>query len=120
MIELAVAALVAASLLAIGAALLLPWQTLFTVGAVLIVVGFVVGVPTGVIYHVQLYRVLAPRGVLSDRWIWKPIDNHVHLRASDRRRVLPWCYVGAGGFVLIALGMVSIVCGMGVTMVRPL
>lgn len=120
MIELAVAGFVALSLIAVGAALLLPWQTLFTAGAALIVIGFVVGVPTGVIYHVQLYRCLSPRGVLSKRWIWSPIENHVHLRAGDRPRVLPWCYVGAAGFVLIALGMGSIVCGMGVTMVRPL
>jgi hypothetical protein len=120
MIEVAVAGLVAVSLVAAGAALLLPWQTLFYAGAILIAVGFGVGVPTGVVYHVQLYRCLEPRGALSKGWIWNPIDNHVHLRAGERRRVLPWCYTGAAGFVIIALGMLAIVCGMGATLVRPI
>ncbi len=118
MIELAVVAFVAASLIAAGAAMLLPWTTLFMLGAWVTAAGFILGVPTGVIYHVQLYRCLAPRGDLDKRWIWSPIENHVHLRPSERRRVLPWCYVGAFGFVVICLGMLLVVFGMGSVMVR--
>lgn len=118
MIELAVVAFVAVSLIAAGAAMLLPWTTLFVIGAWVTAAGFLLGVPTGVVYHVQLHRSLAPRGALSKRWIWNPIDNHVHLRPAERRRVLPWCYAGAAGFVVICLGMLLVVFGMGAVMVR--
>ncbi|MFT6398727.1 MAG: hypothetical protein ACJAYU_003489 [Bradymonadia bacterium] len=120
MIELAVVAFVAIMLLATGASMLLPWTTLFMLGAGVTAVGFVLGIPTGVLYHVQLHRCLAPRDELAPGWIWNPIDNHVHLRPSERRRVLPWCYAGALGFVVICLGMLLVVFGMGSVIVRGL
>ena len=99
-------------LLAMGALLLIPYDTAESLGLMLIGVGFAVGVPTGVVYHVQLYRKLAPRGELPRGWIWNPIRYHHFLRRHERFAVLSWCYTGAAGFVVIVLGMMVYIAGL--------
>jgi hypothetical protein len=86
------------------AALLLPWQAIAIAGAVCAGFGLLLGVPTGVFYHVRLHAELAPRGVLSARWWWNPVQFHRHLAEHERGRVMPWFYAGAIGFVLIVIG----------------
>lgn len=105
--EAVLALLVVLALAALGAATLLPWDVLLQAGWALTLIGFVVGVPAGVVYHVLLHRALAPRGALEPGWIWRPIAQHVHLRTHERRPVLLWCRIGAGGFVVIALGLLA-------------
>ena len=46
---------------AMGGLAMLPWEPLFTWGGILIAVGHAFGVPTGVVFHVLLYRSLARR-----------------------------------------------------------
>lgn len=82
----------------------LAWTTIVIAGVALIAVGFVVGVPTGVYYHVALYRCLAPRGSLPRRWLWSPVRLHAQLFEHERRSVMRWFYLGGSGFVLIVVG----------------
>ena len=94
----------------------LPWTTLVFAGAGLIAVGFLLGVPTGVYYHVALYKRLAPRGALPPRWYWSPVRYHELLRDDERLSVLTWFYLGAAGFMLIMTGGVAM--GLGLAFAR--
>lgn len=82
----------------------LPWTAIVFAGAGLIAFGFVLGVPTGFYYHVALYKRLAPRKALPERWYWSPVRYHALLRDDERSSVLCWFYLGATGFTLIVLG----------------
>jgi hypothetical protein len=90
----------------------LPWTTLVFAGAALIGLGFVLGIPTGVYYHVALYQRLAPRGALPARWYWSPVRYHALLRDEERASVLLWFYLGAAGFAMIVLGGVIMALGL--------
>lgn len=105
----------------LGAASMLPWDTALDVGLYLSAAGFAIGIPTGTMYHVALWRELRhlPGGVPA-RWIWNPIAHHHKLSDSALRRVRPWFYVGGFGFVVISAGlammvvaMVSVLVGLG-------
>ncbi|MBW2261821.1 MAG: hypothetical protein JRG91_07600 [Deltaproteobacteria bacterium] len=104
--ELLIVAVLIAALVGLAALLLVAWETLFYWGIVLVAAGMVVGVPTGFVYHVLLYRVLKRRSKLAKGWIWKPFELHVHLDHRDRLSVMPWAYVGALGFFAVVLGQV--------------
>jgi hypothetical protein len=94
------------------AAVLLDWQTITVVGLLIALFGFALGVPTGFYYHVQLWRHLAPRGVLPKGWYWHPMRYHEHLLRHERGRVLGWSYAGGVGFVLILIGCAGTVFGL--------
>ncbi len=97
---------------ALSAVALVPWRALFYVSIFLVIIGFVVGVPTGLIYHVQLYRMLKPRDEIPRGWVWRPIKLNAKLTTRERFFVLPWCYLGAIGFFVIIVGFVLIVASM--------
>ena len=118
MIEVVVVGAVLLVLLSMGAAAFLPWDLLFQVGNWLVWVGLVVGVPTGLVYHVLLHRALAPRDELPRGWIWRPLDLHDRLQPRERRRVLPWCYVGGAGFGVIMLGFLALLLSVAAVVAR--
>jgi hypothetical protein len=106
-------ALVAALVLLLsGAAALLfwiAWGWLLALGLVLAALGLLVGVPTGMLYHVRLRIALAAGGPLPARWWLHPTPLHQRLDADQRRWVLRPFYAGAAGFLAIVLG-----CGLTV------
>jgi len=110
--ELILVAIVLAFLSMLGLANMVSARTLFEVSIWLVVGGFALSIPTGVVYHVLLHRTLAPRGELEKGWIWRPIQHISALEGSDRRRIVPWVYVSGSGFVLIVLGLVLVVVAM--------
>ena len=94
------------------AALALVDTTLLIVSGTLVVLfGFLMGVPTGVMYHVRLYQALKPRDALDKKWIWGPIAHNDRLTDEEKSRVLPWCYAGAVGFGFIILGFIVAAAG---------
>ncbi len=120
MTELLGIALLVALLTASGAIFLLPWETLAVAGFWLIAAGAVLGVPTGVLYHVRLYQTLHPRGVLPDNWFWNPITYNALLEeGAERRRVMTWCALGAAGFVVMVLGVIALAAAAVLVFVRP-
>jgi len=90
----------------------LSWTTLVFGGAALIAIGFVLGVPTGLYYHVALYKRLEPRGALPQRWYWSPTRYHALLEDDERTQVLRWFYLGAIGFMLIVSGGIVMALGL--------
>jgi hypothetical protein len=104
--ELLIAAGLTAALVGLAVLLLVRWESLFYWGLLLVAAGMIVGVPTGFVYHVLLYRTLRRRDRLEKGWIWKPFKLHVHLERGDKLRVMPWAYMGALGFFAIVLGQI--------------
>lgn len=77
--------------------------------------GLLVGIPTGLWYHVALYRQLAPRMTLPPRWWRAPVELHARLTPVEFRRVRPWFLAGAVGFLLCCVGGLAAVAGLLVT-----
>lgn len=95
-----------------------PWSTLLTVGLWTCAVGLLVGVPTAILYHFMLYRVLNPLGRLEKGWYWNAVKVNKQIPEPDWMRVMLWCYLGALGFVIVVLGIVIVVAALGAGMVQ--
>jgi len=94
------------------------WETLYYNGIWVTAAGFLLGVPTGFVYHVRLYQVLAPRGELPSGWYWKPLRFNACLQKDERRSVMSWCYVGGFGFLVICLGLLMMGAGVSMALFR--
>jgi hypothetical protein len=77
---------------------------LLGVGAAVTGCGLLVGVLAGLVYHAALFRALSPSGALPPGWWWRPTSLHAQLAPAQRRRVLPWFYAGAAGFLVTLAG----------------
>ena len=116
--ELGIVTAVIIVMLLLSGVWLTPWESLYYGGIWLTVGGFVVGVPTGFVYHVRLYQVLHPRGQLPKGWFWRPLKYNACLRPEERRSVLSWCYIGGAGFALICLGLLTMTAGVSMALLR--
>ncbi len=103
--------LVVGALATVAFVRLVPGDTVLIGGAIMVVAGMLLGVPTGVLYHLALYRRLRPRGPLPPRWWVAPLKLHPRLEARDRRSVMPWFWLGAAGFLVTCLGCVLVAIG---------
>lgn len=103
--------LVLTTLGAMAALALVPWPWLLEAGAVVTILGFAVGLPPALVYHLRLRAALQRRGRLVPRWWLEPARLHRHLEGDDRRRVIPWFVAGAAGFVVVVVGCGLIVLG---------
>ncbi len=116
--ELTIVAGIVALMCILSGIWLTPWDTLYEAGIWVTAAGFGLGVPTGVLYHVRLYRTLAPRGELPPGWYWRPLRFNGRLRADERGSVMVWCYVGGFGFAVICLGLLLMGAGVSMAIVR--
>jgi hypothetical protein len=80
-------------------------------GIALVVLGSLFGLPTGLWYHVRLRAALARAGLVPARWWLHPLDHHDRVAEGELPGVLFWCYLGAGGFLVIVLGCLGIAAG---------
>src|SRR5262249_61610128 len=92
---LLVLAVLALSSLAAWAYTTLGAEPLLLAGFWAVVAGLGFGLPTGLVYHLELRRSLAGAGVLPPRWWLDPTALHAQLPAHDAFRVLLWCRLGA-------------------------
>ena len=88
--------------------LMAPMQWVLDAAALLVGGGFAFGVPTGIWYHIALSRALSPRGQLPARWWIRPTAFHPMLTPEERPQVLRWFYAGGIGFLLTALGCITL------------
>ena len=116
--ELGIVAALTAFMCLLSGVWFTPWETLYYGGIWIVFAGFVVGVPTGLVYHVRLYQVLHPRGELPRGWFWRPLRFNARLQPEERPRVMAWCYVGGLGFVVICLGLVLMGAGVSMAVIR--
>jgi hypothetical protein len=102
------------TIIAMGAGLLL-WvaywasaanpESVFVIGVLLVGAGLGFGIPTGLVYHLMLYRSLRRIGALPARWWLHPTALHHAIPPQDRVAVLAWCYAGALGFLVVVAGL---------------
>ena len=116
--ELGIVAAVISVMLLLSGVWLMPWESLYYGGIWVTAAGFLVGVPTGFIYHVRLYQVLHPRGELPGGWFWRPLRYNTCLRPEERNSVMSWCYIGALGFAVICLGLLMMAAGVSMALFR--
>jgi ABC-type antimicrobial peptide transport system permease subunit len=111
-LEILIAAGIVLVLLALAfVSTLAPMLGLIVAGAGLVLVGTVIGIPGGIVYHLVLARTLAARAALPKRWWLWPTTLHAQLLAQERRTVMPWFYAGAIGFTLIVVGAIAVAAG---------
>lgn len=87
-------------------------QIMIELGLWVLAVGLLIGIPTGLWYHVVLYKQLAPRTTLPLRWWRAPVELHPLLTPHEFSRVKPWFVAGAVGFVLCCLGGAAAIAGL--------
>ncbi len=96
MLEIAIALVLLGVVAASGLLLVLAgFWPLLTTGSVLVGAGMLLGIPFGVVYHLQLYRALARRGELRRGWWLHPTALHPPVGSPERPTVMPWFYAGA-------------------------
>ena len=118
--ELALSLLIVVLLFGLALLSWLPWESTLDWGWWTTAAGMILGVPTGVVYHIQLYRALSRRAALPEGWIWRPIQLNAVLTSDERRWVMPWCVVGGFGFLLVAVGLVMIITAIVVALVETM
>ena len=96
---------------AMAALALVPWPWLLEAGALVTALGFLLGLPPALVYHLRLRAALKRRDRLPPRWWLEPSRLHRHLEAADRPRVIPWFVAGAVGFVVVVVGCGLVVLG---------
>ena len=80
-------------------------------GVLGVALGLALGIPTSLVYHAKLARVLAARGELPARWWLSPTRLHERLRGAERRAVLRWFFLGGAGFVITLAGCAAALVG---------
>jgi hypothetical protein len=87
-----------------------PVMIMLALGALLL--GLVLGVPTGFWYHVVLYRIVSARIAVPRRWWLSPSALHVHLTGAEQRQIRLWYRLGGIGFVLSVIGGLAAIAGL--------
>lgn len=101
MFEVAIAVAIIAALL-LGA--MIPPMSLLWLGAALVGLGSVVGIPAGLVYHARLYQALRAESLdTAGMWL-RPYELHKKLSEERQDPVLLWFAIGALGFVLTVTG----------------
>lgn len=108
---LVVGGIVGIGLIGLIAVVITP-QLMIALGFWMLAGGLLVGIPTGLWYHVALYRQLAPRMTLPPRWWRAPVELHQQLTPFEFSRVRPWFVAGAVGFLLCCVGGVAAIVGL--------
>ena len=110
-VTLVLGALAAVGLVVLLATLLsAPAMIMLAIG--LLMLGLVVGVPTGFWYHVLLYRIVSAKAEVPRRWWVSPSALHVHLTDADHRQIWLWYRLGGIGFVLSVVGGLAAIAGL--------
>jgi hypothetical protein len=110
-ITLVLVALVAAGVIGLVGASVTP-GLIAAIGVGALLLGLAVGVPTGLWYHVILYRCVSAKIALPPTWWLSPAALHRHLTPAETRRISPWNRVGGLGFVLCLVGGLAAIAGL--------
>jgi hypothetical protein len=95
---------------ALATVLTTPVMIMLALGA--LVLGLAVSVPTGLWYHIVLYRIVSARIAVPRRWWVSPSVLHAHLTDAEQRRIRLWYRLGGMGFVLSVAGGLAAIAGL--------
>jgi hypothetical protein len=85
-----------------------PIEPILVAGTGCTVFGLVLGVPTGLWYHVKLRAALLQAGRLPERWWIHPVSLHGDIPPERQATVLLWFYIGGVGFGFTMLGCLAV------------
>jgi hypothetical protein len=105
------AGIVAILVLTMAAAQLFHGVLLLSFGAAAAGAGLAAGVVAGTCYHVALYRVLEPVGLLRPGWWWRPTAYNELLPPEGRRGVMSWFYAGVACLAVSLAGCALMLAG---------
>jgi hypothetical protein len=108
---LAISIVAALGSIALVTAVITP-RLMIELGLWVLASGLLIGIPTGLWYHVVLYRALAGKVALRPGWWRRPVELHPLLTPAESKRVRPWFLAGAVGFVLCCVGGVAAIIGL--------
>ena len=109
-LTLVLMAVVAVGVIGLAAVVFSP-HLMAGIGLTTLLLGLVMGVPTGFWYHVILYRLVSAKTPLPRKWWLSPSSLHRHLTDAEQRRIRPWYRVGGLGFVLSVSGGLAAIAG---------
>jgi hypothetical protein len=114
MIELALVIGMVASIVAVRwmVEISLPGSTLTFFGLWVFAAGIIEGIPSGLYYHILLYRVFRSRGEIPAGWWISPSRYHARLNDLEKQVVLRWFFLGGLGFLLCIAGGILALSGM--------
>jgi len=101
------------------AAPLVAWTSLVMAGVLVTGAGLLFGVTTGLWYHIVLAKALVAAKAHTPGWWLRPVSLHERLDEAGRRRVMPWFYAGAAGFVVTVVGLILLGLGIANAYLRP-
>jgi len=110
-ITLVLSAVIAVGIVGVMTTVVTP-DVMTELGLWTLLLGLVTGVPTGLWYHVVLYRALARKMAVPARWWLAPVDLHRHLASEELARIRPWFALGGFGFVLSVAGGIAAMAGL--------
>lgn len=110
-ILLVLSAMLAVGIVGIVAFIVTP-QLMTELGVWTLLAGLVLGLPTGLWYHIVLYRLLARKSELPAKWWLSPVELHPRLATEEISRIRPWFMLGGFGFVLSLAGGMAAIAGM--------
>ena len=93
-------------------ALVITPAVLQMMGLVMLAAGLAEGIPTGLWYHVVLYRTIADRRPLPSRWWIHPSRFHTQLTPEQHRSVRRWYVLGGLGYVVAVAGGLAAIVGL--------
>ena len=109
-VTLLVAALVGMGFVGYLVTILTP-HLVHNIGFLMLAVGLLVGLPTGLWYHVLLHRTLRKNGPIPDRWWIHPTRFHSRLTPEEYRRIRTWFLFGGLGYTLAVGGGLAAIVG---------
>lgn len=74
--------------------------------------GLLVGIPSGLWYHVELYRALTAKLQVPSRWWLSPTDYHLQLAHHELTKIRPWYLLGASAFTIALAGGLTAMIGL--------
>lgn len=110
-IMLVLTVVVAVGIVGVVATMLSP-PLMTELGLWTLLLGLVTGLPTGLWYHVVLYRTLARKMAVPAKWWIAPVELHPHLATEEIARIRPWFMLGGLGFVLSLVGGIAAMAGL--------
>lgn len=110
--EILLFVLLLGGLLALGLASAVPGVVLVQDGQYVMLAAAAVGLPLEALYYALLAATLTWSGVRPRGWYWRPFAHHHLLSPPQRRLVLPVFWAGALAFVVILLGIATVLLGL--------
>lgn len=110
-IVLVLSALLTVGLLA-AATTALSAEAITQLGLSALLLGVMIGLPTGLWYQMTLYRLRAKKRPIPQRWWLSPSNDHAQLAREEITRIRRWSLLGVLGLFITLAGGLAAMAGL--------